>query len=89
MPALATHVGWLLALCAASVAVAAVAPGVDGWANVAGMAIGLVLLAEFVAGVAWLASRLVRRELSERAQMRWLVGAWGVLAALVVWGRPW
>lgn len=62
MPALATHVRWLLALCAASVV---------------------------VARVAWLASRLVRHELSERAQMAWLVGAWAVVAAFVVWGRPW
>lgn len=89
MPALATHVGWLLALCAASVAVAVVAPDVDGLAATAGMAVGLVLLAEFVAGVAWLASRLARRELTERAQMAWLAASWAVFAALVLWGRPW
>ena len=89
MPALATHVGWLIALCAASVAVATVAPGVAGVAHVLGTAVGLVLLAEFVAGVAWLASRLARRELSERAQLTWLVAAWAVLAALLLGSRSW
>lgn len=89
MPALATHVRWVLALCAAGAVAATLAVGVDGWAATLGTALGLVLLAEFVAGVAWLASRAVRREMSEPAQMRRLVGAWRRWAALVVWGHPW